>query len=117
MTEGEWGPWEWINPPMQYDTEYRTIERWEGHPVYRRIITFSNLANNDFKHLAIPAANAVGISLSGIVKSGSTSITLPFESGARKIWGYITDGKVVIFSNFDASTWSGYIEAKYHKGE
>ena len=25
-----WSPWEWENPPMYLDTEYRTTERYEG---------------------------------------------------------------------------------------
>lgn len=28
------GGQEWINPPMKLGTEYRTIERWNGQPVY-----------------------------------------------------------------------------------
>lgn len=31
---GTWQPWEWINPRMTLNVEYRTIERWEGEPVY-----------------------------------------------------------------------------------
>lgn len=29
---------EWINPPMQLDTEYRTTERWLGKPVYTKLV-------------------------------------------------------------------------------
>lgn len=27
---------EWLNPPMILDVEYRTVERWEGKPVYAK---------------------------------------------------------------------------------
>lgn len=30
-----WGEWEWDNPPMIVNVEYRTTERWGGKPVYR----------------------------------------------------------------------------------
>lgn len=29
---------EWINPPMEVDTEYRTTERWLGKPVYTKAV-------------------------------------------------------------------------------
>lgn len=33
---GTWGEWEWINPPMELGKEYRTTERWDGKPVYKK---------------------------------------------------------------------------------
>lgn len=39
-------PWEWINPPMQLGTEYRTTERYLGKPVYTQIVQFDNLSTN-----------------------------------------------------------------------
>lgn len=33
---GEWKPWEWVNPPMMLNTEYRTTERYQGKPVYTK---------------------------------------------------------------------------------
>lgn len=29
-----WQPWEWVNPAMRRGVEYRTIERYNGKPVY-----------------------------------------------------------------------------------
>lgn len=34
-----WGEWEWINPPMTANIEYRTTERYLGQPVYKKIFT------------------------------------------------------------------------------
>lgn len=31
-----WGPFEWVNPPMQLGVEYRTTERYLGKPVYTK---------------------------------------------------------------------------------
>lgn len=31
---GEGYPWEWVNPPMEKGVEYRTVERYEGEPVF-----------------------------------------------------------------------------------
>ena len=35
---GEWKPWEWVNPPMMLNTEYRTTERYLGKPVYVKLL-------------------------------------------------------------------------------
>lgn len=40
MTDGAWGEWEYINPPMQAGVEYRTTERWGGKPVYRKYVSY-----------------------------------------------------------------------------
>jgi hypothetical protein len=39
---GAWQPWEWENPPMIMDTEYRTTERYNGKPVYVKLINAGN---------------------------------------------------------------------------
>lgn len=40
FVEGTWGEWEYVNPPMELDTEYRTTERYLGKPVYTKIVDF-----------------------------------------------------------------------------
>jgi hypothetical protein len=35
MWDGVWQPWEWVNPPMLPNVEYRTTERFNGKPVYK----------------------------------------------------------------------------------
>lgn len=42
-------PWEWVNPPMRLDTEYRTTERFLGKPVYVKTMDVDSLANNTIK--------------------------------------------------------------------
>lgn len=34
---GMWNVWEWINPPMSAGVEYRTIERYQGAAVYKKV--------------------------------------------------------------------------------
>ena len=41
---GEWQPWEYINPPMELGVEYRTTERYLGKPVYARVVDVGNVA-------------------------------------------------------------------------
>lgn len=40
VTEGVFGEWEYINPPMVFNKEYRTTERRNGMPVYRKVVTY-----------------------------------------------------------------------------
>lgn len=42
MTSGEWGEWEYINPTMYAGTEYRTIERYGGKPVYKKRVVYTS---------------------------------------------------------------------------
>lgn len=41
-----WNPWEWVNPPMQLGTEYRTTERYLGKPVYAKLVDCGQIADN-----------------------------------------------------------------------
>ena len=41
LRNGEWMPWEWVNPPMYVGVEYRTTERSEGNPVYAKRISYT----------------------------------------------------------------------------
>ena len=43
------GPWEWINPPMKLGVEYRTTERYQGKPVYVKVVDCGNMPNNSKK--------------------------------------------------------------------
>lgn len=37
---GAWQPWECENPPMELGVEYRTTERWNGKPVYTKLMNY-----------------------------------------------------------------------------
>lgn len=47
--DGVWTPWEYVNPPMQLGVEYRTVERYDGKPVYVKAVNFGIVSNNDTK--------------------------------------------------------------------
>lgn len=47
MYGGEWGPWEWVNPPMEVGVEYRTTERYLGKPVYAKAMTYTFTSSYD----------------------------------------------------------------------
>ena len=39
--------YEWSNPPMMLDVEYRTTERYMGKPVYTKLLDFGTLPSNN----------------------------------------------------------------------
>lgn len=60
-TSTEWSSWEWINPPMQTGVEYRTTERWNGKPVYAKLIDFGSLPNISRKTISHNIQNVQSI--------------------------------------------------------
>ena len=58
---GVWEPFEWIDPPMEVGVVYRTIERYDGEPVYKKLsndgVVYWSTDNSTWKTYA----NQVGI--------------------------------------------------------
>lgn len=48
LSSGTWQPLEWENPPMVPGVEYRTTERWNGHPVYTAAVNMGTSASGLF---------------------------------------------------------------------
>lgn len=48
MSGGVWGEWEYINPPMTLGVEYRTTERYEGKPVYTKMVNTGPMTNGSY---------------------------------------------------------------------
>ena len=83
---GVWQPWEWINPPMKPDVEYRTTERFNGKPVYTKVITYINSeigSSNGVTDVEIPHNIS---DFNSIVRCNATcsgTFTLPYMYGAN----------------------------------
>ena len=52
------GPWEWVDPPMQIGVEYRTTERYLGKPVYIKTVDTGALPNATYKEISASFPNA-----------------------------------------------------------
>lgn len=61
LFRGTWTQWEWVNPPMQIGVEYRTTERWNGKPVYAKLIDFGSLPNISRKTISHNIQNVQSI--------------------------------------------------------
>ena len=54
-----WNPWEYVNPPMQLGVEYRTTERYNGKPVYKRAVNIGDITGDGKSTFASNGATTV----------------------------------------------------------
>ena len=95
---GEWQPWEWVNPPMQFGVEYRTTERYLGKPVYVKVVNCGNFVADKTVSWTDTLSEVIGIA--GINVS-SFRMTFPDS--------YITGDKIVLRGS---DPWGGNIQAR-----
>ena len=109
-----WGPWEYVNPPMQIGVEYRTTERYQGKPVYVKLIDFGTLPNATYKYVVVDNVAQV-IRASGLTSDGRT---LPGTVGVAQT-GMITCAgvrtQVQIVTYADQSSLTATVCAWYTK--
>lgn len=118
-TDGTWGEWEWINPPMQLGVEYRTTERYLGKPVYCKLVDFGTLPNNATKNVSLNIDNPEY--LVGIWGNVDKNFNIPsnnfgggiVEDSIVTIWTNLLS--VYISTNGDRSIQSAIILVKYTK--
>lgn len=113
-----WSPWEWINPPMQLGAEYRTAERYNGKPVYLKLVDCGAGPNNTRKTVSANTQNVeTPISCTGTFGNG----TIPYEwfagdsSGAQAITCTFSGQEINIAATADYSRWTVFVILKYTK--
>ena len=74
-----WSDWEFINPPMKLGIEYRTTERYQGKPVYVKLVDLGSCPSSGIKDVTVLGDTEVGFRCEGKWTYGGGS-TLPFES-------------------------------------
>ena len=120
---GTWQPWEYVNPPMELGTEYRTTERYLGKPVYVKAINVSSLPNNSNTSVNI-AANSDGsadetiraITAYGVTSNGNAIPAWAWSGNpTKKIYLQLYLWIVYLETTFDASSESATIVVKYTK--
>lgn len=110
--------WDWINPQMILDIEYRTTERYMGKPVYAKLCDFGAMPNNatETKEGILPRhVNCVSIQGYQVASSGKSG---PFETSAYRNGIDMqtnTSGNVTITTPADLSSYTAYILIKYTK--
>jgi hypothetical protein len=82
--KNNWQPWEWVNPPMDVGVEYRTIERYNGKPVYVQCVNFGAMPNASSKQVLFTSSGDIDRALS-VTGSSSIGDTIPYRSDASDI--------------------------------
>ena len=97
--DGVWTPWEYVNPPMQIGIEYRTTERHNNKPVYKKAINTGALSAGTSKSVAHGVQN-IGLRLSALYGLNNGGDNLVSNPG---ITGILVDG-----SNITITTAAGF---------
>ena len=116
-----WSEWEWVNPTASIGAEYRTIERWNGKPVYSCLVNFGNLPNNTSKSVGVPgdkvATNIVRFNAIA-TNQGKFAYDATKLSGVSNIeirYGSDSNVYVNITTNTDMSAYSVTYQVWYTK--
>lgn len=117
FASGAWSDWEWDNPPMAKDTEYKLTKRYGGKPVYTKLLNSGTMpANGSYKDVVFAgdtttANNYRCISASGTVGvlsySGGWNATYP---GASTFDLTGLRNAVRVTAHVDFSTVSGTVD-------
>lgn len=116
LFDGVWQPWEWDNPPMRVDVEYRLTERWNGSPVYVKMINCGTMPDKTYTQVSnVLPSGAKVISMSGFCrKTGFTSV-VAIPSRYCHV-GYEADWNgLFISTDDDFSPFTGFVTIKYLK--
>lgn len=118
---GNWHPWEYENPPLKNNTEYRTIERYGAKPVYVKRVSLGALPNKSNKReVIVPTGSTiVGIDGYSVYTSGAGNeicTPLVMTEGVIGFFMNQTTGEVGINTDTDLSTYTATVTVKYIKG-
>lgn len=109
--------WEWVNPPMIADTEYRTIERYKGNPVYTMLVDFGTLPSNNYRDEEFTDVSVTAIKIECIGNyigehTYADLATVAFVGSVQ-----VMNNKIRITTNVDAaSKWNAMVRVWYTKG-
>lgn len=115
---GVYSEWEWVNPPMIVGVEYRTTERWQGKPVYYKVVDFGGLPNSTTAAVPIGAENIewAFLDLSRSWAGPASDLTTNYISNWANITEMIiSNGKISITTNANMTGNLAYIMVKYTK--
>lgn len=114
--EMDWSDWEYVHPPMDRDTEYRTVERWGGSPVYVRLVELT-MPNSTTTRVDLGLTTSKVISVEGIVIGNNEAAPMPYISSLAVAANMFIDsrGRLAVRSNKDMSAYTGYFTIKYTK--
>lgn len=128
-TQGVWEEWEWSNQPMSLATEYRTTERFNGKPVYTKLINAGYLPSSRLSKWVTVSEGRVDVVEVKAFMTRDDGGYFPFPchhnnndevSAYIAYAAYIADQAktlVNIIPTKDMSAYAAYVTVKYTKNE
>lgn len=86
-----WGEWEWENPQMTRNNEYRTVERFDGKPVYVKLLMINDNVVSSGHQLSMSLCNDFNklVSIQGYYKSNTNGKVYPITNASDFVELYI----------------------------
>lgn len=114
---GYWTDWEWENPPMSLGAEYKTTERYQGNPVYCKLVDCGAMPNSTLKTVYHKCGATHIVRYSAEMKAGAKVFSLPYTlNGVEVCVRTVSDGAISLDSSYNASGFNGYVTIWYTKG-
>ena len=110
---GAWQPVEHVNPRMVPGVEYRTTERWQGKPVYTKLVDCGALPNSSAKTIAHGASVGQIVRCNGQTTSNGTPIPRVHNGG--EIHAFADRGNIYITTNVNYSDQTACVQLWYIK--
>ena len=116
-TNNGYPDWEYVNPPLAPGVEYRTTERYNGKPVYVKLVDFGALPNNSIKLVEYAGGDATTrtIEAHGVMSGGSVIPGATGSSGyPSQMLDIITNNiQVGVITHKDRSSETAQFVVKY----
>lgn len=113
---GKWSEWGIENPPMAFGVEYRTTERYDGKPVYCKLVDCGALPNATTKAVTYHGAATRIIRYSGEMRTTGQEFSLPYTmNGANVCVQAISSNSINLYASYNASGFSAYVTVWYTK--
>lgn len=121
--DGSWGSWEYVNPPMELNTEYRTTERWDDKPVYQYLLKVTDIptgssSSSGLKQVPMTSGMwniIVDLQVTWVRPSLTTSGNALFVNGAVGGFAYVASNNVAIKTYDNITDATVYVRLKYVK--
>ena len=121
----DWFPWEWINPPMDLNTEYRTTERYMGRSVYKKLVALGEAPSTKGTKEIFPFGEdynagtynvfSVDAHISNTPSDAGWTITMPYFDNGNLTVNIVFSGRRIDFYSSGMTGYYGFALLKYTK--
>lgn len=118
LSNNVWQPFEWENPPMLEGVEYRTVQKINNKPIYKKLVTYTNAEPlRGEQNISVPH-NIDTLDMITYVKGFTANYILPYFSfDTSLVIGSYTKKNVVLVNK--NSSWAAgrkwFFEIEYTK--